>query len=188
VWGVTEYAPGVAERGAARSYDAVVDLASVAPFEAFYVREFPSLVAFARALTRSSVAAEDIAQEAMITAYRRWDEVGAMDVPAAWVRRVCANMATSTVRRRAAEARAVLRLGGRRVETAELDADDEVFWAAVRRLPRRQAQVVALHYVYDLAVSDIATTLGCSESSVKAHLVRARAALAQRLSLEEESS
>ncbi|MDP9219733.1 MAG: ECF-type sigma factor, partial [Actinomycetota bacterium] len=51
---------------------------------------------------------------------------------------------------------------------------------AVRSLPRRQAQVVALFYLYDLSVADVAATLELSEGSVKTHLSRARAALAER--------
>jgi RNA polymerase sigma factor (sigma-70 family) len=154
-------------------------------FEAFYLREMPPLVALARALTGSPGTAEDLAQEAMIAAFRRWDEVARLDIPAAWVRRVCANLATSHLRRRGVEIRALLRLGGRRSSHTELAPADEAFWAQVRTLPRRQAQVIALHYVYDMYVTDIAATLECSESTVKAHLVRGRAALAQRLGLEE---
>ena len=165
--------------------DNVTYLRSTERFEAFYIRELPSLVVLARALTGSPSTAEDLAQEAMIAAYRRWDEVSAMGVPASWVRRVCANLATSQLRRRGVETRALLRLGGRRASHTELPPADDAFWAAVRRLPRRQAQVIALHYVYDLYVADIALTLECSESTVKAHLVRGRAALALRLGLEQ---
>jgi RNA polymerase sigma factor (sigma-70 family) len=154
------------------------------PFDAFYIRELPSLVALARALT-GSAAAEDIAQDAMIAAYRKWGEIEQLDIPAAWVRRVCANMATSLIRRRAAEARASARSGGMRQEHTELAPQDKEFWAEVRRLPRRQAQSISLHYIYDLQVSEIARTLECSESSVKAHLVRGRAALAARLGIDE---
>ena len=154
-------------------------------FDVFYTREFPSLVALARALT-GSAAAEDIAQEAMIATYRRWREIEQFEQPAAWVRRVCANLSTSFIRRRAAEARAVLRIGGQRHVQTELPPQDEEFWVEVRRLPRRQAQSISLHYIYDMQVSDIALTLGCSESSVKAHLVRGRAALSVRLGIAEE--
>jgi RNA polymerase sigma-70 factor (ECF subfamily) len=157
---MAEYAPRVADMADRRAPDPVV-LATVVPFDAFYVREVPKLVALARALTRSTVVAEDVAQEAMVAAYRRWDEVGAMELPAAWVRRVCSNMATSALRRRGAETRALLRLGGRRQSDVQLAPDDDAFWAEVRRLPRRQAQVVALHYVYDLSVADVALTLEC---------------------------
>ena len=75
-------------------------------FEAFYRREYPRIAALARVLT-GPVGAEDHAQEAMLVAYRRWREVSQMTDPAMWVRRVCVNKATSQLRRRAAEARAI---------------------------------------------------------------------------------
>ena len=163
----------------------VIHLRAAEHFETFYRRELPSLVALARALTSSPGSAEDLAQEAMIAAYRRWDEVAALDLPAAWVRRVCANLATSQLRRRGVEARALLRLGGRREPHSEIAQPDEAFWSAVRRLPRRQAQAIALHYLYDMYVADIAATLECSESTVKVHLVRGRATLAARMGLDD---
>jgi RNA polymerase sigma-70 factor (ECF subfamily) len=59
------------------------------------------------------------------------------------------------------------------------DPIDEDFWVAVRSLPRRQAQVVALHYLSDLPVADVAATLQIGEGTAKTHLSRARAALAE---------
>ena len=160
-----------------------VRLAQPEPFDDFYRREIAGVLALGRALCGS--AGDDAAQEAMVAAYRRWDEVALLDSPTAWVRRVCANKATSILRRRAAEGRAVLRLAGRRSEaTAPPEGSD--FWAEVRRLPRRQAQVVALVYVCDLGVGDAAATLGISSGSVKTHLSRARQALARRLGPREE--
>jgi RNA polymerase sigma-70 factor (ECF subfamily) len=153
----------------------------VESFDAFYAREYASLVAMAYALTGSRAHAEDVAQEAMLTAYRRWDDVSRLDVPAAWVRRVCANTATSLVRRRIVEARALVRLRSRPVVVAELDETDGAFWAEVRRLPRRQAQCVALRYVYGCSVAEIAGILGCADGTVKSQLWHARARLAERL-------
>ncbi len=124
----------------------------------------------------------------MLVAYRRWREVGQMTDPAMWVRRVCANIATSQLRRRTAEARALLRLRGRRHEHAMPEPTDEEFWSAVRTLPRRQAQVVALHYLYDLSVTDVALTLEMSQGTTKTHLSRARASLAETLSERGQSS
>lgn len=166
----------------------VVELATVETFEAFYRREMPSLVAFAGVLS-GSASADDIAQEAMLAAYRRWDDVSRLDIPAAWVRRVCANRSVSNLRRRAVEARAMLRLGSRREPLPPMADEHEAFWGEVRQLSRRQAQVIALHYVYDIGVAEIAATLGCTEGTVKVHLSRGRAALALRMhrSAEEQS-
>jgi len=66
----------------------------------------------AYALTGSWEAAEDATQEAFLRAHRDWERVGRYDQPGAWVRRVAANLAVSALRRRLAEAKALLRLGG----------------------------------------------------------------------------
>jgi RNA polymerase sigma factor (sigma-70 family) len=160
--------------------DVVVELQVHEGFDTFYRREMPALVAFARSLSGSAWA-DDIAQDAMLSAYRRWDAVSRMDVPAAWVRRACANRAVSTLRRRAVEARGLARLRAQRPAGEPLPEEYEAFWAEVRRLPRRQAQAIALQYVYDLGVAEIALTLGMAEGTVKSHLFRGRAALAAAL-------
>jgi RNA polymerase sigma-70 factor (ECF subfamily) len=158
-----------------------LSLSVVESFEGFYVREYSLLVAFAHALTGSPAQAEDVAQEAMLAAFRRWDEVGRLDAPHAWVRRVCANLAVSFVRRRIVEAKGLLRLRSRRNDVTALDDDDATFWAEVRRLPKRQAQCIVLSYVYGCSVHDVAQVLGCSDGTVKTHLSRGRSRLATRL-------
>ncbi|WP_157692874.1 RNA polymerase sigma factor [Pedococcus dokdonensis] len=147
-------------------------------YEDFYRREVTGLVALARGLCPPAIA-EDIAQEAMLVAYRRWPYVRDLEHPEAWVRRTCANMAVSQFRRRLAELRALSRT--RSAAATATGPEYEAFWALVRTLPRRQAQVVALHYLYDLSVADVAATLEVSEGSVKVHLSRARESLSRRL-------
>ena len=61
---------------------------------------------------------------------------------------------------------------------------DAEFWRSVRALPARQAQAVALFYLEDYSVRDIAAVLDCSEGTVKTHLSRARTAVARQLRLE----
>jgi RNA polymerase sigma factor (sigma-70 family) len=151
-------------------------------FEHFYEREYPALVRLALVLSGSRHAAEDIAQEALLAAWRDWER---LDQPLAWTRRVVANLAASTVRRRLIEARALARVAARRQQpVGELPAEAAVFWAAVRALPKRQAQAVALYYLEDLPVAEIAATLGAAEGTVRASLHKARAALARRLALD----
>jgi len=159
----------------------VLPLSATETFDGFYRRELPGLLTLAAALA-GAAAADDVAQETMLAAFRRWDVVCRLDAPVAWVRRVCVNQAVSARRRRTAEARAVLRLGGRRhpdVPAPEMDG----FWGLVRALPRRQAQVVALTYVYGLPVAEVAATLGVSTGTVKTHLFRARTTLSRQLGL-----
>jgi RNA polymerase sigma-70 factor (ECF subfamily) len=156
-------------------------LLDVESFESFYRREFPRLLVLAGALS-GATNADDVAQESMLVAYRRWDEIRSLVSPAGYVRQVCVQKAVSVVRRRAVERRMLHRLGSRPGPAgAPLPEDSELFWGEVRLLPRRQAEVVALYYGLDLSVVEVAGTLDCAEGTVKAHLSRARATLATRL-------
>ena len=155
-------------------------------FEDFYLEEYPRVVMLVYALSGSRAGAEDIAQEAFLRAYRDWDRVGSYEHQAAWVRRVATNLASSGLRRRLAEARALTRLAARREPALEpLPAEEADFGRALRALPRRQAQAVALFYVEDLSVQQIAVVLDCAEGTVKAHLARGRQSLARRLQLDQ---
>jgi RNA polymerase sigma-70 factor (ECF subfamily) len=148
-------------------------------FEVFYRRERRAVVGLAFVLSGSAPIAEELAQDAFIAALRDWGRVGQLEDPSGWVRRVVANRSVSRFRRLAVEARFVGRGTDRSWSPAE--ERDVDLWREVRRLPKRQAQVVALYYVDDLSRRDIARVLGCSEETVKTHLERARRTLAARL-------
>jgi RNA polymerase sigma-70 factor, ECF subfamily len=171
----------------------VVGAPAVAPapavsFEVFYAEQAGRTLAVLLALRGPRVTAEELVQEAFVRAYRRWDEVGVMTRPDLWVQRVALNLASSQLRRLAAEGRALVRSGARPaggVETSGFD-DADRFWRLVRRLTPHQARVVALHYAADRSVAEIAEVLGVAEGTVKAHLHKARARLTELLGQEFE--
>lgn len=150
------------------------------PFEAFYRREFAPMVRLAAAVSGSHLVAEDIAQEAMTRAHRHWSTVSQYDKPGAWLRRVTINLAISSHSRMASEVKVRLKLGPPPTVPPPAEPHDEV-WRAVRRLPGKQRAAVALHYLEDRSVAEIAGLIDCSESTAKVHLHRGRAALAQML-------
>ena len=154
-------------------------------FDAFYRREFRAVVGLALALSGSRYQAEELAQEAFLAAHRKWETVGRYEQPGAWVRRVVANMSVSLYRRTVREARAVARLKLLRQEPLpEMDPRDAEFWKAVRSLPKRQAQVLALRYLEDRSTADIAGILGCAEATVRVHDHKGRRELAKRLGID----
>jgi RNA polymerase sigma-70 factor, ECF subfamily len=159
------------------------------PFEVFYRREYPRLLVLSRALA-GAAAAEDVAQETMLVAYRRWSHIALLDSPTGYVRGICLHKCRSVTRRLIVERNALLRYAvpPSSARCDALEPDSERYWVEVRRLPRRQAQATVLYYALDLSVADVAVTLGCAEGTVKAHLSRARATLAARLGRTEESS
>ena len=164
------------------------DYVATPTFESFFATEYGRVVGLAFVLCGQRAVAEEVAQDAFVQAYRRWSMVSGYDDPGAWVRRVAVNLATSTLRRRTREARALARLAARRTAPAELVMANEAFWEAVRHLPKRQAQCVALHYLEDRPVADVAALLGIAEATVRGYLHHGRAALAMSLDvhLEEE--
>jgi RNA polymerase sigma-70 factor (ECF subfamily) len=163
--------------------------AATEPFEAFYRREYRQVVGLGFALCGDRGTAEDLAQDAFVAAQLEWSRLVTYDRPGAWVRRAVANRAVSLRRKRSAEQRAAQRWFARRDQRRETDAflapEADEFWSTVRALPPRQAQIVALHYLDDRPVSEIASILDCAEGTVKAQLHKARVTLARRLDLEE---
>jgi RNA polymerase sigma-70 factor (ECF subfamily) len=70
-------------------------------------------------------------------------------------------------------------------EVAGIDVDDEAWFAAVRSLPRRQRDVVALHYIGQIPIAEVADVLDVATGTVKSSLARARRTLARRFPNEE---
>jgi len=147
-------------------------------FEELFGAEFSGVVRSAFVVCHDTGRAEDLAQEAFLELLRHWGRVSHYDRPGAWVRRIAIRKAVQVTKR---EAR---RPWFERRAAASLVTDglspvgaDGVLWTAVRSLPAQQRAVVALFYYEDLSVQDVAGVLGCSVSTVKVHLHRARDAL-----------
>lgn len=157
------------------------------PFDSFYRDTYRPMLGIAIALTSDTSAAEDLVQEAFLAAHRRWDRISQYDNPGAWVRRVLVNRATSLRRRWGAELRAIAKLGPPETTSADLSPESRGVWSAVQDLPRRQEQAIALQYVAQLSMEEIADVMGCSTGAVKAHLHRARKTLESSLSDWKES-
>jgi RNA polymerase sigma-70 factor (ECF subfamily) len=150
-------------------------------FEGFYEREYRAVLAFSRSLSPSRQHAEDVVHDAFEVALRKWHTI---ENPTAWIRQVVANKTKSLLRRRYAEQRAVDRLSGQVTIGADLPDETEAFWAEVRRLPHRQRVAIALFYLEDRPVAEIATVLGCAEATARVHLLRGRRSLAKRLEVQ----
>ncbi len=153
-------------------------------FDSFCREHYAAVTGLAYVLSGSRSAAEDLTQDAFFAAFRQWGRLSAYDNPGAWVRRVVANKAVSRRRRLQSESRALLRIGSRRPQVAELEPRDFEFWAVVRDLPPRQAQVFALTCLEDLPLAAVGEILAISDLTAKTHLQRARAALKRSLPVE----
>jgi RNA polymerase sigma factor (sigma-70 family) len=124
-------------------------------------------------------AAGDAASEAFTRACERWRRVSAMERPEGWVYQVGVNVLRRHHRRAAIEQRALGRLAGS--VSVFLPEVDESLWEAVRQLPDRERQAVALKYVVGLTQAEIAAVMKIAPGTVAATLTHARARLAALL-------
>lgn len=154
-----------------------------AGFEAWYRAEHGRVLRVVRAFVSDGDAAQDVTAEAFARALARWERVGAMAAPSAWVYRVAVNLA----RRRAQRGSLERRLLGRTLPpptSSPVDHHAAETWDAVRALAPRQRLAVVLRYIEDLPENEIAVVMGVSPGTVAATLHAARQRLAQSWSSE----
>ena len=156
-------------------------------FESFYATQFSLVMTSVVPVIGSWAVAQEITQEAFVEAYRRWDTVAAYERPDLWVRRAAMNRAISSIRRRAAERRAFRRYGS---DEPAVPSIDNVGYSHLLRhiseLPSRQSAAVSLVYLGDLDIDEAAEVMGCTQSTVRSHLERARNQLQAILREEHE--
>jgi len=150
-------------------------------FDALFVAEYQPMVALAAAVSGSRVHAEDIAQEAMSRLNRDWEKVQHYAKPGAWLRRVTINLALSQRRRRVSEMKALLRLDQPESHMPEVPESDRDLWDLVSQLPKKQRAAISLHYLEDLAPTEISEILDIAPATVRVHLHRARQQLRKGL-------
>lgn len=147
-------------------------MAAPAAFEEAFPRLFEVAYRVAYRTTGTAAEAEDIAQEALTRALLRWG--GIEDHAAAWVATVALRLAIDSGRSRRRHPRAELV----DMPGTEVDLERRMdLRAALRRLPKRQQQVLACRYLAQLPDEETARLLAISPGSVKQHAARGLAAL-----------
>ncbi len=141
-------------------------------------REYSGLVRTAFLVCGDMGVAEEVTQEAFARAMARWRRISSYDRPGAWLRLVAVRLAVRARRRQGRE-----RLDGRLPESGALDPPppDPELYEALRRLSAPQRRCVVLHHLDDMSVADVADALSMREGTVRSHLHRGRAALAEQL-------
>lgn len=160
----------------------VVDDAASVEFHAFFERHYAELSRLAHLLTGEPDAADDLAADALLALWHRWDRVRAADHPAAYARGVVANLARTRIRTAVRERRRIALFWSQREEKTEnpdvagvVDVQE-----ALRRLPFRKRACVVLRHAFDLSEKDTALALGVSVGTVKSQTSKGMAEL-QRL-------
>ena len=160
-------------------------MATTEGFEEFYTGAVGRLLGQLLLVTGDLHEAEEVVQEAFARASVRWAWLRDYDVPEAWVRRVALNLAAERARRLRRQARALLRLGPP-PQVPAASAEALALLEALRTLPMRQRQAIALYHLVDLPVEEVSRLIGVRPGTVKSLLARGRRALANRLSDAQE--
>jgi RNA polymerase sigma-70 factor (sigma-E family) len=160
-------------------------------FVSYVEARTPALLRLAYLLSGDPHLAEDLVQESLARAHRRWHEVVRADSPHAYVRRIVVNQHLSWRRRRSSGELAVAPESvpeGMSEDLAGGLAERDVAWRALATLPRRQRAVLVLRYYEDLSDDDIATTLGVAVGTVRSLASRAFAQLREHPALASYSA
>ena len=145
-------------------------------FEEFFADEYPAQVRTAFVVLGDAELARETVQEAFARAFARWARIKDYDRPGAWVRLVTVRLALRTRDRRTRELKELDDVG-----VADPSFRDDAVVKAVLALPRSQRAVVALHYLCDWSIDEVARAMGVRPATVRVHLHRARLTLAELL-------
>ncbi len=150
-------------------------------FEEYVAARSAYLLRFAYLLCGDRHLAEDLVQEVLIKAHRRWSTIVA-DSPEAYLKQALVRTHISWLRRRASSEITTATLP----DEAHAPYDDEhasrdEVWAMMARLPRAQRAVLVLRYFEDLDDGRIAELVGVSPSTVRVHAHRGLRTLRETL-------
>jgi len=160
------------------------------PFEEAARGAYPRLFKAALVLVDSQADAEDAVQETLVKAWRYYEKFRGESSAMTWMYRILVTEAARSRRKRKAPAALdaipeTASAADGPDATAELDEQSRAVLAALRRLPRRQREIVSLFYLEELAYAEIAAALGVSVGTVKSTLHNAREAMRAALGVGE---
>jgi len=150
--------------------------------ERFCAAAWPRLVAAVSHHCGDVHVAEELVQEALVRACRKWPYVSSLASPEGWTYRVAVNLSTSAWRSRRAEQRARQRHGPPRAHDQPAPVEDQLLVRdALRRLTPKQRDAVILRYLLDLSVEQAAEAMGMTPGALRATTHRANGRLRELL-------
>ena len=165
------------------------DDSATAEFHRFFEQHHRELARLAYLLSGDADAADDLAADALLAAWRRWERVRSADQPIAYVRRIVINLASSRVRRLVRER---TKLTTAILMTQEWTEAPDVpgmidVRAALQRLPARKRACVVLRHAFDLSEQETARALGISVGTVKSQTSKGVMELERLLRAQQEA-
>ncbi len=150
-------------------------------FEHFYDEHKTWAIRFAWLMVRDSALSEDIAHDAFVSVYRRFDS---LTNPSAYLRSTLTNAVYEQSRRSGREQRRIRLVAAAapdHTEVHQTEAPSGGVMDAISRLPVRQRTAVVLRFWLDFSVAEIAEAMNARPGTVKSWLSRASAQLKKEL-------
>jgi RNA polymerase sigma-70 factor (ECF subfamily) len=167
----------------------------VAAFDALVAARLSASLRLARAIVDSPADAEDVVQEAFVSAWRNLPRLREPDRFDAWFGRILVNTARTHIRRRGSVR--PISIDRRHVDDGREDdtpgqhdpglesvVSSDALSRAIDRLTTDQRSILALHHLEERPVAQIATVLGIPVGTAKWRLHAARQALERALEAE----
>lgn len=150
-------------------------------FEEFFRHYAPMVRRYLLWREAESSILDDAVQMTMMSAYRYWERVQTMDPPTGWLFKV-AGQRLHDAREALHRERASLdtdRAARRMVQPDPAPASDERLdvLTAVRKLPPRQQEALALREQFGFPYKDIAAVMGVAPATARAHVHQAHETL-----------
>jgi RNA polymerase sigma-70 factor (sigma-E family) len=154
-------------------------------YEEFAESRLAALLRYAVMLTGDPHLAQDLVQDTMVRVQLNWRRVARADSPERYVRRMLTNQFVDW-RRGSWLSRVLLRPEADPAwpcptDHAQENAERDLIWSWLAKLPRRQRAVLVLRYYEDLPDAEIAEVLGCAVGTVRSSISRALATLRAEL-------
>jgi RNA polymerase sigma-70 factor (sigma-E family) len=149
-------------------------------FDDFAGARLPAVLRFATALTGDPDLAKDLVQEVLMRASGRWQDIGQLDRPEAYVRKMVVNEHLSWRRRSwrlIPSGMSGHLTGPASPDPADGYVDRQALLAELAKLSRRQRTALVLRYYEGYSDAEIADVMGCTQSTVRGHVFKALAAL-----------
>lgn len=154
----------------------------VAAFDEFFQAHYERLLRVLFLAAGDRHEAEDLAQEAFVKVYERWDRVQGIDDPVGYLYRVALNTRRSRVRRlRVAAAKALRLRSGPAEDQHQATEERLIVRRALSRLPDGQREALILVEWVGMTDAEAGRTLGVSPGAIRTRLHRARSALRELL-------
>lgn len=154
-------------------------------FEEFFRAEHARLLRALYLVTGSVEEANEVAQDALVRVWERWDRVRDMDDPTGYLYRTAMNVHRSTLRRTRRAVGRVVRTGPGRDPFADADDRDQVT-RALRGLAPRQRAALVLTEMLGYGSDEAGRILGVKAASVRALASQGRAALRSNMERTDE--